>query len=800
MIRRLTSDRGFLFAAVLTLGLGVGSVSAIFSVVNGVLLKPLPYTEPDRIVSIQRLQDGFSGPVSKPVFLDWQAATADVFEAMAGMVGASQVLAGEDRAERINVYQVTPEFWRVLGLGPGHGRYFNAVEDAAGERVVVIAYELWQRRLGGDPSIVGKDIRLDGETYRVIGITPEVFRYPAEADLFRPASLALSNAQRGNNSIQVIGRLREDFGIDQAASALELVNARLRAEFPADAGLSSRLIPLDERLNNPIRQPLLMLLGASFLVLLIACTNLGGLLLVRVSRRQHELALRSAVGADRRSLARLMLTDALVLALIGGLVGLALAAVGVPALLNLAPEVLPAHAQPGLDWPVTAFSLLLGLIVVVAFSVWPALQASRISPQHALQQFGRRVGTMRGQNRVRSGLVIVQIALSVILLVGAGLMIESLRRLGDIDPRVETERLLTANLAITTVEPEAGEDTISWYVRRQKETGVYLTALVDVLASIPGVESVALADALPLSGINNFNSEVTVVGQAPATEHRAPWGQWRFVNPEFFKVLDIAGLEGRAIEHTDWRAGEFPSTVVVNRTFVDRFLAGADAVGQQLTFFDDNPKRIVGVVEDTFLYGVDTDPVPEIYMHAGYMLQDQLQIAVQVIGNPVDFVNPLREALRNHDSSVAMFDIMPMTQLVDQGNRLRRFNMVLMSIFSVIALLLAVVGLYGVIAYVAAQRMHEFGVRLSLGATAASVLGLVMAQGAWLTTSGAALGVFGAILAGRAIETQLFEVNAIDINVLVMTAAILSIAALLACLVPAWKASRLAPMSVFRQG
>lgn len=801
-VRRMVSDRGFFFAAVLSLALGVGCVSAIFSVVNGVLLKPLPYAEPDRIVRIERIQGNFSGPVSQPVFFDWQEGTEAVFSALAGIVGGGHVLSGEGWAERVTAYGVTPEYWSVMGLGAAHGRYFDAAEDAANERVVVLGHRLWQRRFGGDPSVVGKGIRLDGESHLVVGIAPAQFRYPGTAELFYPAGLASAAPARGNNYIGLVGRLRDGVDAERAASALELVNARLRRDYPdTNSGLSARVVDLGERLNSRIRQPLLILFGASLMVLLIACTNLGGLLLVRASRRRHELALRSAIGADRRALVRFMLGEALALAVIGGLAGIALAALGLPALLGLAPEVLPPHARPGLDWTVAGASLSLGLGVVLAFALWPAMQAARVPPQDALQECGRRSGETRSQNRIRSALVIAQIALSMVLLVAAGLMIESLRRIGDVDTGMEAGDVLTAGLALSVVEPRPDEDTMTWYARQQHQTGPALTRLLDVLATIPGVQSVALTDALPLSGLNNASSGVTVVGQEPPAEGQTPpWAQWRLVNPEFFSTLGIQLIAGRVTEHQDWRAGEFPSTVVVNQTFTDRFLNGGDAVGRQLTFLDGSPKTIVGVVADTPLLGLDAEPLPELYMHYGFAPQNQFQLGLRVSGDPADFVNALRQAVRRHDPSLPLFDIMPMSRRIDSGNSLRRFNMMLMSIFSAVALLLAVVGLYGVIAYVAAQRRHEFGVRMSMGASARSVLGLVMGQGVLLVFLGCLLGLLGAVFTGRLIETQLFGVSAIEPGVLTTTTVTLALAAVLACVVPAWQSSRIAPMNVFRQG
>ncbi len=799
-LRSLLRQPVFLLVAVFTLALGVGSVSAIFSVVNGVLLTPLPYPDAERIIRINRVQGNWSGPISAPLLDDWRTATAEQFSALGAYVGVTINLTGDGEARRLSANRVTPEFWDVMALPAQLGRYFTAEEDRALERVVVISHALWQERFAGKPDAVGRDVVLNGEAHRIVGITPASFRYPGSTEVYLPTHLGATTQGRGNNSLFVLGRLAPGASLTQAESALQAVNARMAAEYPDNhRELGARLTPLPTLLNSQVEQPLLVLLGAAALVLLIACANLANLLLARGSTRQRELAVRAALGAGRAALMRAVISEALVIALLGGVAGLAVAAVAVPALLAMAPDVLPSHARAGMDLTVVLVSLGVGIATVMLFAAWPALRAARTAPQGALQEEGRSGGGGRERSRARQALVAFEVALSLTLLVGAGLLIESLRQLGRIDTGVESSGVLTAALVIEGAQPLPEEDMFAWYARHSPLVAAGTQRILDRVAAIPGVERVGLSDALPLAGLDNTSSDIGIVGRTPPEGQPAPGANWRFVSPDFHAALGVRVVRGRDIEAADGRPGEPPTQVLVNETFVRRFLADVDPLAQQLEFFDGQvPKQIVGVVADTRLYGVEREPVAEVYLSHANGFQRQYYLALKVRGEPLAYAEQLRRAIREVEPNVPVFDLRTMDQVIAGTTALRRFNMGLMGVFSGVALLLAAVGLYGVVAYGVAERRQEFGIRLSLGARAVDLVRMVLGQGARMIGLGLVLGLVGAVALGRLLASQLYGVSAHDPGVLLSVLVALAAVGFIACLAPALRAARAEPMLALR--
>jgi len=799
-LRSLLRQPGFLAVAVLTLALGVGSVSAIFSVVKGTLLTPLPYADAERIIRIARVQGAWGGPVSGPVVEDWRVATREQFTHLGAFVGATVNLTGEGEAERLSGFRVTPEFWEVMGLAPQLGRYFGTQEDVALEKVAVISHELWQRRFAGKNDVIGRDILLNGEAHRVVAVTPQGFRYPGSAQLYLPTYLAASTQGRGNNYLNVVARLAPDATIAQAEAALAAVNTRLAEEFAGNhAGLGARLTALPELLNSRVAQPLLVLLGAAALVLLIACANLANLLLARGSTRQRELAVRAALGAGRRALMRAVIAEALVIAVFGAVCGLAIAAAAVPMLMALAPDLLPSHARIGMRADVVAACLLGGIATVVLFAVLPALRAASVSPAGALQEEGRGSSGGRRRSRARNALVIFEVALSLTLLAGAGLLIESLRQLGEIDGGVNTEGVLTAAVLVRGAEMQPGEEVMDWYRRHTEQLAQQLPPLLERIKAIPGVRSAGIADSLPLSGIDNASSDVGIHGREVADGQPQPGANWRFASPEMFATLGMRVVRGRNLEDGDARPGEIFQNVLVNETFVRRYLADVDPLAQQLVFFDDGHKQIVGVVSDTRLFGAEREPVAEVYMHHLHATQGQLYLALKVDGEPLAYAEQLRRAIREVDADIPVFELRSMDQLVAGTTSLRRFNMILMSVFSAVALLLAAIGLYGVIAYSVAERRQEIGVRLSLGARGTDVLRMVLGQGLRTVGLGLLLGLAGAHALGRLLASQLYGVDPSDPWVLLAVLLTLGAVALIACVLPARRAARLDPMLALRQ-
>jgi len=800
-LRSLLREPGFLAVAIITLALGVGSISAIYSVVNGVLLRPLPYPDAERIIRINRVQPPFSGPVSRQLLGDWREATREQFSALGAFTGTAAVLSGHGDAERLSGYRVTPEFWDVMALPALRGRYFTQQEETGNERVVVLSHELWQRRFNADPQIVGADIQLDGESHRVLGITPPAFRYPGQTELYLPTYLPSSTSGRGNSSHLVIGRLAPGAGIAQAQAALQTTNAALAEQYPDNhANLDAKLTPLPELLNSGVREPLLVLLGAAGLVLLISCANLANLLLARGSRRHRELSIRSALGAGRGSLVRAVLVEALLIAVGGGLLGIVIAAGAVPLLLAGAPQVMPSHAVTEVNVGVVVVCLAVAVATVLLFALLPALRAAGAEPAGALKEEGRGGSGGATRSRARSLLVVAEVALSLTLLAGAGLLIESLRRVGEVDIGVRSEGVLTAAVVLNRPPLQGATGWQDEWRHATQHNAAQLRPLIERLQAIPGVEHVGVGDALPMATTHNSNSSITLPGRDLPTEGPdMPWAQWRFVNVDYFAALGIELRRGRLFDGVEQQSLDWPASIIVNESFVRRYLGDVDPIGQTVAnLLDGEPKTIVGVVADTRLFGRESDVPPEAYMPLSAGYPQQFHLALKVRGAARDYVEPLRRTVQALDPNMPLLQVRDIAELLAGGAEMRRFNTRLMVIFSAVALLLAALGVYAVIAYSVAQRQHEFGIRMSLGADARRTVGLVLGQGARMVGAGIVLGLVGAWLLGRALSSQLFGVDGADPQVIAAVIVVLATVALAACLLPAWRASRTPPMVALR--
>jgi putative ABC transport system permease protein len=796
--RSLATRPGFFAVCVVTLALGVASVSAIFSVVNGTLLKPLPYPDAHEIIRINRMQGQWGGPVSPHLMDDWAAAAGDLWVASGAFTQTTINLTGDGDARRLAAYRVTPGFWDVMGLQPALGRYFGAPEETQRETVVVLSHALWTSRFAGNPDVIGTDIVLNGVAHRIVAVTPASYRYPGSAEVYLPTHIDYAVQERGSNFLFVLARMRPGAAVEQVDAVLATTNARLANEYPANhAGLSARVTALPDLLNSSVKQPLLILLGASALVLLIACANLANLLLARGSHRAHELAVRAALGARRGQLMRVSLAEALVIALAGGVLGIGLAAVAVPALLSLAPGIVPSHGVPGMDARAVAVSLTATVFTVLAFALWPAVRGASVSGAAAMRDDGR-TSAGAGKARARSLLVAGEVALSLTLLVGAGLLIESLRQVQNIDGGVDPSGVLTAAILLDGVPPIPGEDRLTGYMRHVDSTKPVLDAVLERVGALPGVEHVGLSDALPLSGMDNASSDVTIVGREVPEGEPQPGANWRFVSPGLLDALGMRINRGRALVESDWRPGEFPAQVMVNETFARRYLDGLEPIGQQVTFFDGNSKTIVGVVNDTRLHGIDRDVIAEVYMPHGYAFQRQFYLAVKVSGDPAAYAAQLRAAVRDVNPNIPVFEVRTMEEMVGSTIEMRSFNMTLMSVFSGVAVLLAALGLYGVISYSVAQRRREIGIRLSLGAAPPRIRRLVLADGARLIGAGIVVGVAAAFGLARVIASQLYGVTPTDPFVFSAVVVVLAIVGLVAVIIPARAASRVAPMEALR--
>lgn len=797
-LRSLRKHPGFGLTAVLTLMLGIGAVAAIFTVYDAVLLKSLPFADADRIVRVMREQPPVhKSPVSPPVFREWSERSGGAFDAFGGYTPQTVNLTGAGAAQRLTGYTVTPGFWNVFSQPITLGRAFGETEENANERVVVLGNALWRNRFGADAGVVGRDIQLNGEAWRVIGVAQPGFAYPDDAQLWTPTFLPANTAGRGSNSIAPVARLAHGVTPAQARTVMRGITDWEAANFPAEnGGLTAQVERLDELVGRPLRGSLSVLLGAALLVLLIACANLASLMLTRDQTRAQELAVRSALGAGHTQLMRSVLAEAMVLSLAGALAALAFAQLAVPALLRLAPDLLPGYNTPSIDLRVVIATTLVAALTLALFGLAPAWRAGRADPALTLRGSGRGQVGSRGQARARGVLVAAEIALAMTLLAGAGLLIDSLRQLSKQDSGLrDVAQVLTAKFSLPTPTMQPGEDFAAWYARVKTALDPRLTAIEARLTALPGVTSVALTNALPASGEGGWNGGFTIAGREVPEDAIA---EFRFASPDTFRTFGITLKTGRTFNATDGTRALFPTEVLVNQAFVDRYLGGTDALGAQVSIYDDSPKTIVGVIGDLRQRGLEQPPDAEVWFPITTVPIGDLALALKVHGDALALVPALRRAMQESFPDVPVFAPRTMDEVTGQTTRLRRFNLTLMSVFAGVALTLAAIGIYGVLAWIAAQRRREIGVRQSFGATRADIHKLMLRSGLAMIVPGIAIGLLGALALGHLIASQLYGIGEADPRVLGSVIALLALVALAACLIPSWRALRVAPMEALR--
>jgi predicted permease len=794
--RALLARPLFLATAVVTLTLGIGMVAAIFTVYDAVLLKPLPFTDAARTVTVLRDEPPVSSsPVSAPVFREWQERSGAAFAAFGASVPMTLNLTGAGDAYRLDGYAVTPGFWNVFGQPLQLGRAFGADEENRNEHVVVISDGLWRDRFGAAADIIGRDIALNGESWRVIGVADPAFRYPDDAQVWLPTFLPANTDGRGSNMLSVVARLREGVSMRQAATVMDGITRWQASTFADSAGLSARIVPLHQRMTSGVREPLRLLLAAAGLVLLIACANLANLMLARGQGRARELGVRRALGASRVRLLRQVLAESLVVAILGALAALLVAQPAIDALLAFAPDLVPGFAHPVVDLRVVAATTALSLATLLLFGLVPAWRAANADPMHAMQGNTRGDIGGRGQLRARAVLVSAEIALAMTLLAGAGLLIDSLRRLAEVDSGVDTSQVLTARFSLPTPVKEPGEDFAAWYARVRAAGEPRIEAIGARLRRLPGVESVAIGNALPASGQTNWNGGFTMPGHA--IDERA-LVEFRFVGPQYLQTFGIPLVAGRAFNATDGSHALFATEALVNQAFVDRYLGGGNAVGEQIEVFDGSAKTIVGVIGNVHQAGPAREVPAEVYFPVRSGPGGDLALALKVRGDAMAFAEPLRRAMREVAADAPLFEVRPLVEVTREPTRLRRFNMVLMNVFAGVALALAAIGLYGVLAYATARRQREIGLRQALGARRGDIGRLVLGAGLRMLLPGIALGLLGALALGRVIASQLYGVGGADPLVLGAVVAVLSLVALAACALPTVRATRVAPIEALR--
>jgi len=789
-IRQLIRSPGFTAVAVSTLGLGIGANTAIFSVVNAVLLRPLPYPHAERLVHLaERRPNGTANVVSYPNFLDWRKDGA--LSSMALFRTQSFNVGGADRPERVAGALVSADYFRVLGREPAAGRFFVEGEDTPGrDRVAVIGYGLWRRRFAGDPSVVGRSLTVDGRPLTIIGVAPAGFRFAEETEVWTPVSLddpSLLEA-RGLHAYEVIGRLAPGQTLEHASAELQALAARLATEYPAsNRGWGVAVVSLQEAMVHDLRPTLLVLLGAVGFVLLIAAANVAGMMLARGAARRRELSIRAALGAGRWALVRQLLTETTLLNLLGGLVGIGLASWSVDALLRLGPPALRPATAAVIDGNVLAFTLGVVGLTSLVFGLLPALQIVGRGGEASLAETGRNTGGVDRQ-RTRRLLVAGEVALALLLLVGAGLMVQSFRRLLSVDPGFRTANVVSARLAL----PRIGRDTAA-------VIGFYRD-LVERARALPGVTAAAAVSYLPL-GREGARYSFGVEGQPVPQPQQRPSSSFNVVTPGYFGTLDIPLLQGRDFTPQDrWNA---PAVVVVNQTLARRFWPNESAVGKRLTF-DDDPDEpsdwmtVIGVVGDSRHRSLVDEIMPQIYAPESQVGLEEMALLVRSPMDPAASAPAIRGLVASLDPEIPVADIRQLTRLRDESISADRFRTLALSAFGVLALGLAAIGVFGVISYGVVQRTREIGIRIALGARSGEILRLVVGEGMVTVAAGIAAGLIAGAALSRVLTTLLYQVQPWDPATFLAITAVIAGVALGACVLPARRALRVDPATALR--
>jgi putative ABC transport system permease protein len=790
-VRMLLKNPAFTCIAILALGLGIGANTAIFSVVNAVLLKPLPYRDPDRLVRVYETfpeQGWRQNSVTAGNYLDWLAENQS-FQDMAAMGGGDFSLTGDGEPVRLRGSRVSSSFFSVLKVQPALGRGFLAEEDRYGNHnSVVLSYGLWQRRFGGDLQILGKSLILNQNTHSVVGVMPAGFDFPdAGTEVWVPLAFRENeiNNRRGH-SYRVIARLKPGMTLPQAERDLNIIETRIGAEHRFVKGWGVELIPLKERLVGKSRPALLILLGAVGFVLLIACANVANLLLARAAARQKEFAIRAALGAGRFRVVRQLLTESVLLAVIGGIFGLLLAYWGVHALVALSPANLPRVEEIRIDRWVLFFTLGVSLATGAIFGLAPALQASKPDVNEALKDSGRGSTGGLGRNRLRSLLVVSEVALSLVLLISAGLMIRSFSRLREVNPGFNPDRILTMSISLPGKKYSELEKSVQ-----------FIDQLIQRVGNLPGIKSVGMINNLPLAG-SGSSIAVKVEGlPEPAPGEPIAAGH-RQISPNYFKTLGTAFVKGRDFNEHD-RTNSIP-VAIINDSFVRKFMRGQEPIGQRLNVGDGGPGpvEIVGVVKDIRHNGLDTEAGAEMYFPYMQRCWGFLTLVVRTASNPSLMTSVVRKEVQLIDKDQPVHNVRTMDQLVTESVAQRRLSMMLLGIFASVALVLAAVGIYGVMSYSVSQRTHEMGIRMALGARRGDVLRLVVKQGMMLAVIGVAVGLAGALALTHLMSTLLFEIKPTDLPTYSGVSLLLTAVAVSACFLPARRATRVDPIIALR--
>ena len=794
--RMMGKNPGFTLIAVITLALGIGANTAIFTVVNAVLLRPLGFHDPSRLVIVAEKSPYPTITTSYENYVDWRAQSQS-FESMEGTRGATIALTGAGDPERLNSRYATAGLFPLLGVDAVVGRTFRAEEDAAGGApVVLLSYGLWQRRFGGAADAVGKSITLDSRPYTIVGVLPKGFELLQPADVFLPFTpwaKTLPDDRNWHPGIYAVARLKPGVTREQARTEMVGITKRLENQYPEyNTGVSAEVVGLQDRLVQNVRPALLLLLGAVSFVLLIACVNVANLLLARAASRGREIAIRTSMGASRWRIVRGLLTESVLIAVTGGALGLLVASAALGPLLHMAEGSVPQIFSVGLDRSVLLFTLVVSVLTGLVFGIVPALRTGNIDLRETLNEGSRGSTTGRGHHRILGALVATEIAVALLLLIGSGLLLRSFSRLQEVSPGFQPDHLLVADLPLSQnayAKPELRYEFFDRLVERAK--------------TLPGVKSAGAASFLPVSGggsLIQFNIE----GRPPKTPHDYVAAGYRTVTPQYMETMGVPLLQGRNIAAGD--VEKAPAVVVINASMARTYFPGENPLGKRMQIGATPDKdvpymEIVGVVGDV-LQGLDTEAKAEMYLP--YRQADtvlpvfQLSVVLRTSGDPRLQAAALRSAVREIDPNQPVVKIRTMEENMATSVTEPRFRTWLIGIFAALALVLAAVGIYGVMSYSVNQRTNEMGIRVTLGAQPNDVFRIVVGEGLRLALIGVGVGLIGALAATRVLRTFLYGVSAINPVTFAVTAALLTLVAVAACYFPARRATRVDPMVALR--
>lgn len=800
-LRMLMKDPRFTAAAVLSLAIGIGANTAIFSVTNALLLRPLPYKDAERLVILWNRSPGLNVEqdwFSPGQYLDIKAEN-QVFENVAATIDSSFNLTGKGVAERIEGARVSSSLFAVLGAQPALGRVFTAEEDEQGKpTTAILSYAFWQRHFAGDPNVVGKTLSLNGNTVDIVGVMPRDFTLNKEV---MPTVNKISNAEillslpmgwgkrttRTNEDYNIFGRLKPGVALAQAQADVDRIVSGMKQQYPENyppsSGFMISVVPLLQQVVGDVSRPLLILLGAVGFVLLIACANVANLQLTRAAIRQREIAIRAAVGAGRQRIIRQLLTESILLSLIGGALGLVLTLVGLRFLVRLGPDTLPRLNEIAIDARVLAFTFAVSLTTGVVFGLAPAIRSSRVDLNGVLKDSGRSTGA--GHNRARNAFVVVQVALSLVLLIGAGLLARSYNHIQNSNPGFNPQNVLSFRLSLPNSKYK-GPAVTNFYKQ-----------LTDRVKALPGVESVGTSYSLPMSSVAFAWGPITIEGYVPKHSADFIMSNERFVSPGYFAAMGVPLVKGRLFDERDVKDGQ--QTVIVNENLAERFWPNQDPIGKRLERGDQEPWRtVVGVVRDTKEFSFDNEPPISIY-HPHEQFPIGTMFMVVRSSTPTSVLTPaITNELRALDPELPAFEFKTMGQRLSDTLSRRRFSTFLLGVFSLVALVLAAIGIYGVMAYSVTQRTQEIGIRMALGAEPGKIMLMIVRHSLVLVIVGVVLGLGGAFALTRVMSSLLFRVSATDTLTFVAPPLILAAVAFLASYFPARRAARVNPIIALR--